>query len=357
MLAPAMYYFDDLGQRVEHLWRAEHYDDAAIPEIAERVFAANPPGAHITPTTIAQWILGRTTVPQQIALEGNFGQPALTAYRGRRFFVDLYYWLDGTTTIHQHGFAGAFHVLAGSSIHGQYTFRETRRLSSALLFGDLELTAMDVLPTGTTRRIVPYAGLIHSLFHIERPSLTIVIRNHGTTANPPSYIYKPPGLAVDPFHEDAYTTKACQLIATLWQAGEPQWLNIVTEFLERSDLHTDYRVLMTVFNARGSRPDAVDDLLPAVRRAHGEDAAGRLRAVFVAAARQEAMNRMRTTFLDPEPRFLIGVVRSAPSREVAERLVGQRWPGEPVADVLARIVPKLGDDEKLLAEVRALFGA
>ncbi|MFN2514442.1 MAG: hypothetical protein ABR568_23900, partial [Pyrinomonadaceae bacterium] len=55
------------------------------------------------------------SLPHQYDVEGRFGNPPITLFAGPRFHIDVYYWLDGTTSIHQHSFTGAFQVLLGSS--------------------------------------------------------------------------------------------------------------------------------------------------------------------------------------------------------------------------------------------------
>jgi hypothetical protein len=44
--------------------------------------------------------------------------------------IEALFWVDGTTSIHQHSFSGAFQVLAGKSIHSRY--RSTVATGSAL---------------------------------------------------------------------------------------------------------------------------------------------------------------------------------------------------------------------------------
>jgi hypothetical protein len=346
-----MLYFEDLGQRVEYLWQRESYEESVFPDIAHNVLSSRAPGEHVTPTSIAQWILGRTSLPRQISLDESFGQPPVTVYAGRRFFIDVYYWVDGTTMIHQHGFAGAFHVLAGSSIHGQYAWREARRVNAALLFGELTLRTMDLLPTGTTHRIVPHGGFIHSLFHLERPSVTVVVRNHGTQGGPPPYAYLKPSLAFDPFFQDTLTTKTIQLVAMLHRAGDPAAGDIVAELLDRADLHTSYFVLRRCLEVRDRGLAGIEGLLRRTARAHGDEAVASLRAAFREDARQGALARLRSVIQQPEHRFLLGILRNAPGRDTALRLVSQRYPDERPVDVVMRLLGEVAPEKRLGIEL------
>jgi len=73
-----------------------------------------------------RWVHNSVSLPEQQDIEGRFGNPPITMFSGARFYIDVYYWLDGTTAIHQHSFTGAFQVLLGSSIHSRYSFREDK---------------------------------------------------------------------------------------------------------------------------------------------------------------------------------------------------------------------------------------
>jgi hypothetical protein len=334
-----MDHFETLGRRVEDRWRRVEYDERVFAELAYVALAEDPPRA--STVDLARWLLSLETLPLQQVIEGVFGQPAVTVWRGRRCFIDVYFWLDGTTAIHQHGFAGAFHVLAGSSLHGDYRFRETRRMSSAFLLGELELRSMRLLPAGTTLPIVPGEALIHSLFHLERPSVSVVIRNPGPTHSAPAYEYRWPGLALDPFHEDVTTTKALQLITMLHRAGEPAVDDLTGDLLERADLHTAYLVLRRCLSLRGLRVERLDTLLARVARAHGDDAVAHLAGVLDEDARLERLVRLREMVHGPDSRFILAVLRSAPGRQVALELLAERWPDEEPLTRIDRFVDEL----------------
>ena len=102
-------------------------------------------------------------------------------YRGRGFYIDVLFWLDGTTNIHQHGFWGAFQVLAGSSVHCRFGFDLAEEINHRLRIGKLRLLETELLGLGAIRKILGGELFIHSLFHLDRPSVSIVIRCPATT--------------------------------------------------------------------------------------------------------------------------------------------------------------------------------
>jgi len=168
----------ELGDSVARAWLAADYADEAFPEIASHALRESEL-LRGSESQLSEWFLTDTCLPDQQFRE--FGQPALTLYRGHKFYIELLYWLDSTTAIHQHSFAGAFGVFKGSSLHTQYDFHCDRVLSSELIVGDLIFRSSNLLTQGDVREIHPGKEFIHSLFHLERPSITLVVRTHSLT--------------------------------------------------------------------------------------------------------------------------------------------------------------------------------
>jgi len=188
-----MQFFQHLGSLVEHRWRNQNYDDEIFPEIAAEALAETNPNKHVNPWDIIQWLNKTTQLPEQRDVDGKFGNPPITLYDGPGFFIDVYYWLDGTTSIHQHAFCGAFQVLLGSSILSQYGFEERRRINAHFSTGQMTLNGVELLEEGAVRQIFPGRQYIHSLFHLDRPSATIIIRTRQSPSGLPQYHYlKPP---------------------------------------------------------------------------------------------------------------------------------------------------------------------
>src|SRR5512139_3585855 len=117
-------YFQELGSRIETEWARTSCDDRRFGALAEAALLDAPPQGVVTPESIMHWALLRPSLGLQPNAEFPFGEPPITLFTGRRFYIDALFWLDGTTSIHQHGFDGAFCVLHGGSIHSTYDFIE-----------------------------------------------------------------------------------------------------------------------------------------------------------------------------------------------------------------------------------------
>ena len=90
--------FQKLGALVESRWQAENYSEQLFPEIAAQALAESDLPARVDPWEIIRWVHTAVTLPEQRDVEGRFGNPPITLFSGPRFYIDVYYWLDGTTS-------------------------------------------------------------------------------------------------------------------------------------------------------------------------------------------------------------------------------------------------------------------
>jgi len=182
-------FFEALGERVGRAWRQAAYDELAFPEIATSMLAESRFAERVTLGDIVDWTATTARIPHQIDLDSEFGQPPLSVYAEERFFIQVIFWRDGTTAVHQHAFSGAFGVLAGGSIHSEYEWVPRRRVNAHLHFGDIERTELELLAAGDVRPIASGRRLIHSLFHLDRPSISVVVRTAQDADTGPQYTY------------------------------------------------------------------------------------------------------------------------------------------------------------------------
>src|SRR3954468_22324970 len=157
--------FEALGRTVLERWKRKNFSLVKFPEIARAAHDERPPAKRIDlPALVREFLLSDEQPPQT---DSDFGEPELVAYSHPRFYIQLLFWTDGTTAIHQHEFSGAFHVMHGSSIHAHYEFEKVRPVTPHLRVGDLRMKKMELLETGRTVPIISGPQTIHSLFHLD----------------------------------------------------------------------------------------------------------------------------------------------------------------------------------------------
>ena len=147
--------FTDLGALVERRWRDQNYNESQFPAIAAQALLDLNLSFRVDPWEVIRWAQTTPDLPEQMDLEANFGDPPITVYVGPRFYIDVYFWLDGTTSIHQHAFAGAFQVLLGSSVHSGYRFEKEQEINAHFLTGRVLLDNVSLLGRGDIREITP----------------------------------------------------------------------------------------------------------------------------------------------------------------------------------------------------------
>jgi len=337
--------FQKLGAEIEESWREQNYNETLFPAIADEALRRAGLPSKVSAWEVIEWTLRQSELPPQKDPTGNFGDPPITLFVAPRFYVDVYFWLDGTTQIHQHGFCGAFQVLLGSSLHTWYEFEPTESVNAFMEIGAMRLKVCELLKVGDVQQILAGRQYIHSLFHLDQPSATIVVRTEKSPLYLPQFSYHKPSLALDPFFEHQTTTRKLQSIGPLFQVSHPDSDRLIAEMLEASDFQTSFAILSTVhnhlsggflgqlFNLEG--PAArFRAFLEIVERRHGSKAT-QLPAVFQHRERVNEIVRRRGYVTEPEHRFFFALLLNVEGRETIFSLVKQRFPdADPIEKVL-----------------------
>lgn len=336
--------FQELGELIEKRWRRENYSEQQFPQIAADALGEADLPSRIDPWDIIRWVHNSPTLPDQKDPEGNFGDPPITLFAGARFFIDVYFWLDGTTAIHQHSFTGAFQVLLGSSIHSHYSFREDRVLSEQFSVGELSLEEVRLLKLGDVKMIRPGRQYIHSLFHLDRPSATITVRTDFTPSAAPQYNYLKPYFATNPFFRNVAMSKKLQTVGLLLGMKHKDADSMISDLICSSDFHTAFNVLLQATALRNSQMDGLfglstgkdrfDAIVAKARTVHGE-LIDKMLEVLEEQERQQDIILRRGSITGEEHRFFLALLLNVPNREKILELVKQRFTeADPIEKIL-----------------------
>ncbi len=344
--------FQELGALVEARWRSQNYAEAAFPDIASDALRESDLISQVDPWDIIRWVHTTPNLPPQQDRKAKFGNPPITLFSGARFYIDVYYWLDGTTSIHQHAFSGAFQVLLGSSVHSHYRFEKELEINPHFLVGKVLLQDVSLLARGDIKPIRPGVQFIHSLFHLERPSATLTVRSHHAAHDAVQYDYLPPTVALDQFYEEDALSKKVQTVSLLLSMKHPEADRIIKDLLADADFHTAYAVLDTAFGFLGSNRleglfqlsksrDRFQDLLECARRKH-DRIVDLLPAVFEERQRQEDIVRRRRLIEGKDHRFFLALLLNVPERVMVLDLMKQRFPERDPVDLALKWIAELG---------------
>ena len=324
-----------LGDSIEAEWRATDYDDERLPQIARRLLLAGSYDRMFDWTAFIGEVLDSARLARQIDLGAGFGQPPLTLYSTSRFYIALLFWLDSTTSIHEHGFTGAFAVLAGASLHSRFRFESEKVVNSRLAFGRIRRAGSEILGPGSIVEITAGPAGAHALFHLDRPSVTLLVRSHRDERAQPQYEYHHPGLALDPFFKDPDAIRRQQLLMVLQASDENVFDEAARRLMEGADLETSVRTLLYFSSA--DIPLRSLQILSTVASQRHPSAASHLAGLVVAKQIEKRLFVLRRQVRDSERRLLLALLLNRVGRKESLDLLASIGVAHPAAELSASL--------------------
>jgi hypothetical protein len=325
-----MPFFAQLGAEADRLWRERQYREPEFPEAAFRALESLPPSTRVTLEEILRWAIETDSLPSQHDLSQDFGQPPLTVYWGRDFRIEVLFWTIGIPGIHQHAFSGAFHVLCGASLHSVSRFSIRQRVTTRLLFGDLRPSTVEVLEAGSSRPILSGQEFIHSTFHLDRPSVTIVIRTNRDQDKLPQYTYLPPSIAYDPHEVPEAIRRRSQLFVMLVASERydllTQLFSIVCGTNDIVGVFFYVLQLCPLLGAANRRK------LLALLRPRNEQLVIEISPVLALLDKRQHIQQVRKTIQDPQLQFFLAALLNIQDKDLIVATVRARFPmSDPVS--------------------------
>jgi hypothetical protein len=326
--------FQEIGAFVSQRWKASNYNERTFPAIASEALELWPPHRSATVWDVVKWAGVADVLPRQDDLEAKFGNPPLTIYYGRGFSIQVLFWLHGVPSVHQHGFSGAFHVMLGSSIHSKWAFEATETIETRLVLGDVTFRDAEILRAGDSRPILAGAQMYHATFHLERPSVSVVVRTTREEDKEPQYRLLPPSVAWADQSTIPTVTRQLQVLEMLLNCGRrADFIELCLHILATKDAYTMFRILHSTLH-RVEDEQEQHDLISAARRRHPRIIDPILRAIEleVVGRRIIALNK---AIENEELKFFLALLRNIPTSIAIRQLTAERYPSH---DVIAKII-------------------
>lgn len=325
----------ELGRDIDAAWLGCEYELKAFPSLCvERMQAARIHEV-VRPDDVIRWALN-AELPAQHDPTGRFGQPPVTVYRGRRFVITVLFWVDATTAIHDHGFSGAFGVLSGRSIETTFAFEVSKDFDGRFQLGELQVRGTALRKPGDYTPIVAGPRFIHSLFHLERPSVSLVVRTFSDPSPGVQLRYHPSGFAHEDRFEDEVRDRQVQLVKLLLQTEHPSLEAHVGDLIARADYYTAFAVVRACQRIRDPRMQA-----RLVERTRDDRIASMFRDWLAQERRLDTLRRARADVSDADLRFMLAVLLNSHRRIDALALVSAFVPSEDSARWIARSLRRL----------------
>lgn len=335
-------YFHNLGSLVNRIWREANRDEAAFPDIAAKALEEDPPANKVSIGDAVKFGLFSDNLPIQEDIAASFGQPPLTVYWSYDFRIELLFWNEGVPGIHQHAFSGAFHVMHGSSLHSIWNFTPEARHASRLFTGKVSLSCAELLHIGETRPIVPGAEFIHATYHLDRPSITVVVRTNREEFHLPQYVYLPPSVCFDARHS-APIKRRLQLLQMLKRAALlSELFEGYLHLFETTDAYAAFHYLLEAYKDFSDQSDR--NRLLVVFRRRWPQLADAFEQVYQALERRDRIVKLRQRVTNSDLQFFLALQLNIPDRSAILDLVRQRYSG---GDPLARVYSWIEDLRQL----------
>ncbi|HXW33111.1 MAG TPA: hypothetical protein VEJ87_00920 [Acidimicrobiales bacterium] len=318
-------YFDQLGKLVDQRWTSAGRTAVLLPEIAAGALCEVPVPDTLTTGSILSLLARGDQLPRQREASDEFGQPPTVMFRGDGLEIQAITWMEGTTSIHQHGFDGAFRVLCGSSLHVPYRFVSGETLAEGhLLAGELVMEHPEILWPGDVRAIVAGHDFIHALFHLERPSVTVVVRNSWSELPYPQYDYRLPGVGIDALSVDDRFAMRMRGLRSLHRLDKTTALDVALDVVASQDLWTGFRVCDDWARGFGD-PSGLSALIERLGR---RDSALRplLEPMFAEDLRRGRLLARRGLLRASHHRLLLALIVNLPDRKSIHSAIRQIYP-------------------------------
>lgn len=334
--------------RIEGEFRGRHYEHACFPAIAERHLRDSAPheGYRLDFDELTRWMIEPGHVGPSDAGR-RFSDLPVTVARGTGFSVDLLVWAAGTPAIHQHSFSGAFTVLQGSSIHAQFELETRGRIGDGMRLVTCRLTGAELLMPGDVRAIGPASGLTHSTFHLDEPTVSLVVRTDHEPWTAPQFMVLPPHYAVAPewLRKDGVCDALERTLRTMSRVSDPALAAVAARCLASLDLPRAVLLLVACHDLFLGPP--LDALVVQVMAAHGPNANG-LKDVLRRSQHQARIRALRDITADTSERFALAAMMVAQTQAEARTILSLHPRGEAI--VSASCLPAMA---KLWAELDA----
>jgi hypothetical protein len=350
--------FEELAAQAEARWQAAGGEDERFADVAAEVLVEARLPERLQPLEGLRRAL--TPALQQQTEENEYGEPALTMARRERFRVELIYWNDGAARVHQHVAWGAFSVVCGERLHVQYRMERPEPRPGGLLLGQLEVEQLERLGPGDTRRIYPGFALIHALFFLGRPCVTVSLRSLPRPGEP-YWVYYNRRLAFEarlPRLDFLRRRKAWELLSRLEPRGR---IESARRLLESLDLLATNLFLDEL--EASLPPPAYEALLAGCQQRHG-GLLSSLRTASAEEAERSPLEALLATHDTDDQRRALGLMWSAASGAMPEqlrRLVAAWLPGQAfealVGGWLDALAPGTDETGQVVRELQRRFRA
>jgi hypothetical protein len=255
------------GDALFDAYQEKELDPHAFPDLALAAIERTDLLSQLTQDGLQQIVTQARELPRQRNSSASFGDPPVTLYNAPQesFYIEALYHTTASMAIHDHSFSGAFAVVSGECAHQIYDFSSDDPPGS-LMVGELRPRPAQHLNAGIAHPVVNGMRFIHRNVHLDKPTITVVIRTVWDRIHQHSYYY--PGLALD-LHMSATERKQLQLLTGMLSADEAAAAQYLRNLVGTDMTPSHAYKCIDVFFKRATGQWELDELLDAARSRFG----------------------------------------------------------------------------------------
>jgi len=329
----ALEVLDDLADRIHSRWSAVNFDEALFAELSaaalrETELSSRISGAEIVSSLIAPW---RST--DNLSTHGSSAVVPLLS--STHFEIRAHLWVDEIGSPHQHGWAGAYQVIEGSSLQTRLTFHQLERIRRGFHLGELETHSIGMLKPGDTVAVEPGREMIHALWHIDRPAVSISVRTKQHTDRTMDCLR--PGLAYEAQSQDVDSEMRNRCLAFLARFDDSAYQDQLKQLVSHADLPTTFFALRQAY----LELEPVSEGVLATARSHHGDLFPIVERSLEDLSRLRTFTHLRSQVREPEARLFLGLLYMAQDREAIRTFLTRYRPDVDLSDAMGEYLANL----------------
>ena len=164
---------EKIGWDLENEWKISHNEKSLFPHLSFSILEKYRETILSIPIDDYYSTLFNSETPIG---NSNFGDCSITLWENQAFYIEVIFWNRMWTSIHEHGFSGAFLNLTGERFVAEYKFDEEIRIEEKLRKGILSKKKIESMQVGDVRLILEGMDGIHRTMSVEGLGVSFVIR-------------------------------------------------------------------------------------------------------------------------------------------------------------------------------------
>lgn len=262
---------------------------------------------------------------RQIQIASEFSELHFKLFDNGRFYIEVLNWWDKDTSIHDHGFAGVLLQLEGTALNALYSFDDEKEvLSQTLRFGEVKLAGAELSRKGDIR-VIPYGRAEkHAVVHVERPTVSLIVRTHPVADISPQLNYFPPHVLANHSASDIALNKRVKYFKLLAEMDAARFRSELLETLVNSSRTEGFWLLMKLGQLvfKPGRVELLRDWLAASPSPEEREIRGKIVAAVAARkSSQFIVDRVKPLFRDHETRLFLAGLSAAYNIEERGRMM------------------------------------